>query len=261
MNPLRDAAPDTVLLQNAPLPIVLTQLRFLPVPKLGSQEYITAFQEEIRKEYPRFSNETVTLPFPIQTGAGVPQPIARTIWRMASFDAKWVLTLTQDFLTLETTAYTHRDDFVRRWTNIVDAFLRTIPDIAGIRYGLRYVNRIEDPALMARIGELVKPVALGIVSDLPEVEVAMSEALYSVPEGKMRVKWGVLPAGLMYDPSFLPSAHRSWILDYDIFKESTSEPLKLGEIGTMARAFSERGYAMFRWMIQDSFLQAFGGKP
>lgn len=263
-NPLSDPAPEPLQLSRAPLPIVLTQLRFLPVAKMESQEYIAGFQERVRKEYPRFSSEQVLLPVAVQIGSGVSQPSLRTFWRMASFDNKWVLTLTQDFLTLETTAYTHRADFVGRWTAIIDAFKQSFSDISAIRYGLRYVNRIDDPALMGRIQELVQPQALGIVSQLPgadKAEVSMSETLFSVPEGKMRVKWGILPGNVTHEPSILPSPRRSWILDYDLFLENSTVPLDLGAIPGMASRFSERGYAMFRWMVKDSFLDAFGGKP
>ena len=263
-NPLLDPPPPPVQLSDAPLPIVLTQLRFGSVAKMEGQEYIAGFQERVRKEYPRFSSEQVLLPFSVQIGAGVPQPSLRTFWRMMSFDTKWVLTLTQDFLTLETTAYTNRDDFVGRWTAIIDAFKLSFSDISAIRYGLRYVNRVEDPARMGRIHELVQPQALGIVSQLPgadRAEVSMSESLFPVPEGKMRVKWGILPANVTHEPSIPPSTLRSWILDYDLFQENSTEPLDLDAIPGMASGFAERGYAMFRWMVKDSFLEAFGGKP
>jgi uncharacterized protein (TIGR04255 family) len=230
---------------------------------MENQAYIAGFQESVRKDYPRFSSESMGLSFAIQMGVGVTQPTLRTFWRMASFDSKWVLTLTQDFLTLETTAYIHRDDFVKRWAAIIDAFQRSFTDITVVRYGLRYVNRIDDPALMDRIKELVNPAALGIISQLPgaeRAEVSMSEAVFSVPEGKMRVKWGILPANAMHDPSIQPSTKRSWILDYDIFQESSPSPLELEAVKDVAPRFAERGYAMFRWMVEDAFLEAFGGK-
>lgn len=263
-NPLRDSAPEPVQLSAAPLETVLTQLRFLSVAKLESQDYIAGFQDRIRKEYPRFSSEQVALPFQLPVGAAGVQPVTRTLWRMASFDSRWVLTLTQDFLTLETTTYTHRDDFVGRWAAILEAFQQSFDGITAIRYGLRYVNRIDDPNLMSRIMELVKPAGLGIVSQLPGAEgadVAMNEALLSVPEGKMRARWGILPPNAMHDPSIQPSTRRSWILDYDLFQEASSAPLNLAEIQGLASKFAERGYALFRWMVEDEFLKAFGGNP
>lgn len=260
-NPLLDPPPEPVQLSAAPLAIVLTQLRFLPVPKMEIEEFIAGFQDRVRKGYPRFSREQVVLPFIAQAAPGVPQSPVRTFWRMASFDSQWTLTLTQDFLTLETKAYIHRDDFVGRWSEIIEAFRLSFPDITAVRYGLRYVNRVDNPALMQRIQDLVQPPALGILSQLPDAEVSMSETLFSVPEGKMRVKWGILPPNVMHDPSIEASSSRSWILDYDLFQEASHEPLDLGAIREIASRFAERGYAMFRWMVRPSFLEAFGGKP
>ncbi len=258
-NPLVDPPPQSVQLKGAPLPIVLTQLRFFPVANMESQGYIAGFQEAVRKDYPRFSSEKLEVSFQIPFGSSSSIPTARTFWRMASFDSKWILTLTQDFLTLETTDYKHRDDFVARWGAIVAAFNSSFSNITVTRLGLRYVNRVDDPTLIARLPEIVKPQALGVAALLPGPDVSMSEALYAVPEGKMRVRWGILPANAIHDPSIQPSPNPSWILDYDIFQEPTELPLDLSTIQEVTARFSERGYAMFRWMVKDSFLKSFGG--
>jgi len=201
-NPLHDAPPSEVKLERAPLALVVTQLRFASIPKIEEQAHIASFQERMRKEYPLLSEDKVSfaLNLPSQ-GVGH----TRTLWRMNSFDNGWRLILCQDFIALETDRYQDREDFLGRWERIVAAFTASFDAVVGLRYGLRYLNRVTDPALLERLPELVRTEALGVTALLPRPTVALTEMQIPVAEGQMLARWGLLPAAATHDPSIVPS--------------------------------------------------------
>lgn len=250
-NPLFDPPPADLMLGNAPLALVITQVRFAPVAKMDDETYIADFQDRIRKHYPMFSYERVAFsPVFLQAmNAGEPAP-SQVFWRMFSVDGTWRVILTRDFLALETTAYSNRADFLERWTAILEAFNTSFRDITGTRFGLRYLNRINGEEL-TRLDQLVRPEALAITSLLGTPDVALSEARYSVPEGRIHARWGHLPANATHDPSIMPVSEPTWIMDTDLSIEQI--PLDLSKIGDLAGRFSARGYGFFHWMMTNKF--------
>lgn len=250
-NPLRDEPFSDLRLVNAPLVFVITQVRFAPVAKMDDQAYIADFQDRIRKHYPLFTSEQVSLPPLFQQamapGSSIP---SQMFWRLHSLDGAWRVILTRDFLALETSAYSTRDDFLARWTTVLDAFNASFRDITGIRFGLRYLNRIQGEEL-SRLDQLVRPEALGLIAVLGQPDVAVTEVRYPVPEGQIHARWGFIPANASHDPSIMPSPEPSWILDMDLSIEQV--PLDLSRIGELAKRFSARGYSFFHWMMTDTF--------
>lgn len=250
-NPLRDEPLADLRLVNAPLVFVITQVRFAPVAKMDDPTYIADFQDRIRKHYPLFSSEQVSLPSLFQQamapGSSIP---SQMFWRMHSLDGAWRVILTRDFLALETNAYTTRDDFLARWSTILDAFNASFRDITGTRFGLRYLNRIQGDEF-SRLEQLVRPEALGLISVLGQPNVAITEVRYPVLEGQIHARWGFIPANATHDPSIMPSPMQSWILDTDLSLEQV--PLDLSQIGELAKRFSARGYSFFHWMMTDAF--------
>jgi uncharacterized protein (TIGR04255 family) len=261
-NPLVDPPPSDVKLERAPLSLVVTQFRFAPITKMEDQAYIASFQEQVRGEYPLLVPERMTLSMTLGAPSASTSVNTRTIWRMNSLDDRWRLILCQDFVALETTAYQSRADFLERWGRILSAFSSSFRDVTGLRFGLRYVNRISDPGLLSRIPELIRKEALGISALLPPAGVALSEAVYAVPEGSMLARWGFLPPGTTHDMGIQPAPMASWILDYDLFVDSnqSGRPIAPEEIAQKAHEFCLRGYSFFRWMTTEDFLIAHGGK-
>ncbi len=262
INPLVDPPPPEVTLTRAPLSLVVTQFRFAPIIKIEEQSYIASFQEQVRGEYPLFAREQINLTLAI---GDVPQPVnnIRTIWRMTSIDGTWRLILSQEFVALETTAYLSRADFLERWRRILGAFAANFHGVAGLRYGLRYVNRIEGRDLVARIPELVRKEALGVVSLLPPAGLSLTETVFKVAEGSMLARWGFLPANTTHDMAIAATSNPSWVLDYDLFVDGIQSGATLGIDDVLRKAdeFCHRGYAFFRWMTTPAFLDAFGRAP
>lgn len=262
INPLVDPPPAEVKLVRAPLSLVVTQFRFAPIMKIEDQSYIASFQEQVRGEYPLLAREQLNLNVALGDGS---QPVSntRTIWRMTSIDGAWRLILSQEFVALETTDYLSRADFLDRWKRILGAFAANIHGVAGLRYGLRYVNRIEGSDLVARIPELVRKEALGVASLLPPAGVSLTESVFKVAEGTMLARWGFLPANTTHDMAITATPHPSWVLDYDLFVEGlqSGAPLGTDDVLRKAEEFCHRGYAFFRWMTTPAFLDAFGRVP
>lgn len=262
-NPLVDPSPAEVKLEDAPLFLVVTQLRFAPITKIEDQSYIAAFQEQVRGEYPLLFPERTT--FSMTFGAPLPPNSVntRTVWRMTSLDGLWRLILGQDFIALETSAYLTREDFLGRWGRILAAFSENFHGVMGLRYGLRYVNRISNPEALARLPELVRREALGVTALLPNPALSIAEVVYPIPEGSMVARWGSLPGNATHDPSIAAVPTPSWVLDYDLFVDNsqTGKTISVQDVAQKADEFCRRGYSFFRWMTTAAFLEAHGGRP
>ena len=76
----------------------------------------------------------------------------------------------------------------------------------------------------------------------------------------MLARWGLLPPGGTVDPAAIePIEEPSWILDLDT-SSSEPSPFEPASILSDARAYAERTYCFFRWVVTVEFLRLFGGK-
>ena len=131
-----------VPLGKQPLVLVLCQVRFSPVRKMA--DYIPAIQEEFRRHG-----------FPIEragkiqqliiTPAGA-QAIEQERWEYLTKDERWSVTVLQDSVVLQTTAYEKFEGFAERLEQAVRTVLvKTEQNQFGLvqRVGLRYVNLVQ----------------------------------------------------------------------------------------------------------------------
>ena len=118
-DPLGAAPPAEVPLANAPLIRVIAQVRFPLVVAVEQREFIAPFQEAVRARYPVLRQEQ-TQGLVLSAGGVAPAP-AQTAWRFSDLDGHWRVSLTPDFLALETTSYTRRSDFLFRLREVVTA--------------------------------------------------------------------------------------------------------------------------------------------
>jgi len=136
-----------VPLSQQPLVLVLGQVRFSPVRKMA--DYIPAIQEDFRRHG-----------FPIEragkiqqltiTPAGV-QSSEQERWEYRTRDERWSITVLQDSVVLQTTAYERFEDFADRFERALWTVLgNTEQDQLGIvqRVGLRYIDLVRP-----RVGE------------------------------------------------------------------------------------------------------------
>jgi len=259
-DPLVGAPPPEVPLRDAPLVRVIAQLRFPVITMMTKQEFIAPFQEAIRSTYPILRQE--------QTQGFMMAPLGPVLgqkqiaWRFSDIENAWRVSLTPEFLALETTRYRSRDDFLARLQTLVVALQQHIEPKVLERLGLRCIDRIAGEAL-GDIGTLVRHEVLGVV-ETPLHQYAshiLSETLLQPPEAKEQilVRWGRLPAGATVDPFAIePIGQASWILDLDMFS-TEQRPFVSEQILADARRYAERLYSVFRWAVTDEFLRRYGG--
>jgi uncharacterized protein (TIGR04255 family) len=260
-SPLLAAPPAEVALRDAPLARVLIQLRFPKIASIVRDDFVGPFQEAIRKDYPvlRLDEGHDILIGP----EGVQNQVVK-IWRFFDIEEAWRVSLGSEFLALETTNYTSRDDFVERFDRLLQALSNHIAPQTVDRLGLRYIDRIHGEAY-SQLNSLIRREVAGVLgTELGAyAQQAVSESVFKVPEEpwSMLARWGKLPAHATIDPNVLePIDVESWILDLDVFHQE-ARPLDVQELTAQARHFAERIYTFFRWSVTEEFLIRYRGRP
>jgi len=259
-DPFTDPPPAEVPLVNAPLVRVIAQLRFPLVASIEQRDFIAPFQEAIRSSYPILRQEQTQQ---VLFGANIATPVrsSSTAWRFNSEDGHWRVSLTSDFLALETTKYTSRKDFLERLEIVVAALASRIDPKLLDRVGIRYIDRISGDAL-ADISRLVRPEVRGLIGSPAATAVthSITETVFTREDAQALVRWGQLPPHVTVDPAAIePSDAPSWILDLDMFS-SGPVPFSVDRVVADTRGYMERLYTFFRWAVTDEFLRHFGGK-
>lgn len=124
---------------NAPLALVLAQLRFSPYLSIGTA--MPAIQDALRKSYPVFRKSQIqTLEF----GPGPSAPNVTTVERFTfvNADNREGFVAQQDSLVFLATQYRTFDDFAEKHRTVLECFQRLVPDLFVERLGLRYVDVI-----------------------------------------------------------------------------------------------------------------------
>ncbi|MCG5053851.1 MAG: TIGR04255 family protein [Myxococcales bacterium] len=260
MDPLVAPPPAEVPLKHAPLVRVIAQLRFPEVLSVEQRDFVAPFQEAIRSKYPVLRQEQTQ---GIVLGAAVLAPAKPQVaWRFSDTDGHWRVSLTTEFLALETTKYVSRSDFLARLGAVVTALDEHIEPAQVDRLGVRYIDRITGIAV-DDIATLVRAEVRGITGTVAATHAAhaLSESLFQVDDARLLARWGVLPPGKTVDPVAIePASEKSWILDLDMFS-ATAMPFVVDQVVERAQRYAERIYTVFRWAVTDEFLVQFGGKP
>ena len=159
---------------RSPLVEVICQLRFPTILSIGANEP-AAFQEAIRKDFPKYMTRQEQLPPKVvkkgnATALEPQKPI--TNYHFISEDGHWKLNLTQNFISLSTLAYPRWEEFARRLDKPLAAFIATYHPDFFERIGLRYVNAVS----RQRLGlegqlwdDLIQSQYIGILGE-PDVE-------------------------------------------------------------------------------------------
>jgi uncharacterized protein (TIGR04255 family) len=241
----------------------LAQIKFPQIISIERREFVGPFQEAIRDAYPR---TRVGQQSGIILGPGgltLPAKEAPT-WRFMDTEDRWKVTLGSTFLSIETTAYSSRNDFLNRLRFVAGAASETIKPKLMERLGLRYIDRLVQPEI-EQLSELVSPPVLGLITanaDMDRnIEHSITETGFALSDGRITARWGLLPANATIDPNLLPPVEeRSWILDLDMFVERQGT-FDVPEMMRTFDSFACRLYTLFRWAVTPRFLRTFGGNP
>ena len=259
-NPLVGPLPAEVPLPNSPLVRVIAQLRFPEILSVEQAEFVAPFQEAIRATYPVLRQEQ-TQGFVFST-AGLAPAKAQRAWRFSDGAGHWRVSLTPEFLALETTKYVSRDDFFGRLKSLAQALKDHLEPGQLDRLGVRYIDRITGDAV-EDLANLVRPEIRGIAGTGAATHAVhtMSESMFERDGDRVLARWGVLPPNATVDPAAIePANEKSWVLDLDMFSSSPA-PFEVDKVVAEARRYAERIYTIFRWAVTDEFLRRFGGNP
>jgi len=260
VDPLVAPSPVEVPLGNAPLVRVIAQVRFFEILAVERRDFVASFQEALRATYPVLRQE--------QTQGLVMSPVGMTAakpqvaWRFTDVSEQWRVSLTSNFLALETTKYTSRADFFVRLRAVLEALDEHLEPRLLERLGVRYIDRMTGTAV-AEIADLVRPEVRGISGTAAATHMvhSLSESLFKLPDAQVLARWGRLPAGATVDPAAVePIQEESWILDLDMFSAAPM-PFVVDRIIADAQRYAERIYTIFRWAVTEEFLRRFGGTP
>lgn len=141
-----------VVYKKNPLETVICQLRFPTILKISSEPPVD-FQEALRKNYPLFRE----IP-PLDVGTGLPPELAAIMsklmplpsskaYELTSQDRAWQITLTQESLALQCTAYKRWEEFRQELETALALLGKTYEPSFFTRIGLRYRDVITRDAL------------------------------------------------------------------------------------------------------------------
>ena len=245
---------------RSPLVEVICQLRFPTILSIGANEP-AAFQEAIRKDFPKYMTRQEQLPPKVvkkgnATALEPQKPI--TNYHFVSEDGRWKLNLTQNFIALSTLSYQRWEDFAARLDQPLAQFIQIYQPAFFERLGLRYVNAIS----RQRLGledqlwdDLIRDHYVGILGqpDVEETEITKCSLDVETPlVGGYRMKVHAGP-GLIGGGK--TDKEVKFILDSDFSAAgqltADSVPAKLEDMHRFA-------LCLFRGAITDELHQAMG---
>lgn len=256
-----EPAPE-VPLTHAPLVRVIAQLRFPLIASIEREEFIGPFQEAIRETYP-ILRAVQEAGITVTTQGDVSRQVSGKLWRFHDKGEAWSVTLAPSFVALQTTAYTSREEFLRRFLDVVRALEDLAAPVVFDRLGIRYVDRIQEPQNLKpdRLSELVRRDVLGIVAaDLGEGALAQSLCItrFELEGAALQARWGYLPSQATIDAAVEPLDKPSWVLDLDMFSEGPRD-FAVDAIAESSERFASTIYRFFRWAVTEEFLREYGG--
>jgi len=252
------AVPDRIQLDPDPLVRVVAQVRFAPVLSVREQGFVAPFQEAIRGTYPLANKE---MQQQVAPGAqGMLQVAESVLWRFSDASDTWQVTLSEDFVSLDCSDYTDREDFMGRLRATLDALGTHIRPVLSSRVGVRYTDRLSDPAMLDQLREFIRPELLGLASaELGDGDAVseLTQAEFLTDQVSLRGRWGHLPSNASHDASIDPIEAPSWVLDLDVFTGATT-PFDASQCAAEAERYASIVYGFFRWAVSDEFLEAHG---
>lgn len=253
-----------VPLARAPLALVVAQVRYPLLTGIDAGgAFLAPFQEALRDSYPVLRREREVV-LALGGAPGLPGHEERWAWQFESQTSQWRVRLSSEAASLSTTEYTNRPDFIARLSTLIDVTRAHLRPGLCDRLGVRFVSRITAPEQIGRLSELIEPAPLGAMSVVlgvadARLQHSLADMATEHDDGSLlRARWGILPPNGTFDVSITPSGDRSFLLDIDIF---TTRGREFSPSGLMeaARAFCDRQYRFFRWLVTDQFLREFGG--
>lgn len=253
---------DREIYERNPLKEVICQFRFPTILQITA-EIPTAFQNEIRKEYPIYTEQPPEISAPPEIASlikslPIPKGIQQPVHKFSNEDETRFISLNQGFL-----GFSDRD--YRRWESFKDsvqaaeeAFRLVYEPAFYTRIGLRYRDVIDREELELSKNpwrDLLNSSLIGTLGadgfseeEIGEVQSQILLRLQEVPGGVVRIQHGL---------NKLPDTQESvYLIDSDFYLDrQRSNPDHAFE--TLGK-FNRLGGRLFRWAITPELRRALG---
>jgi uncharacterized protein (TIGR04255 family) len=260
---------ERIVFRDPPLALVVCQVAFSPVLGVADPSFVFPFQRAIQDRFPLV---TPVKGMQLQIGFGSEggeikqqEQIARQ-WQFADQEDNWKLTLSSEFLSLETREYRDFGAFLDRLRTGLEALLEHVQPRLGTRIGLRYINEIRSEVAWT---EVIRPEVLGatIRDELGGAEAlhqSIQQLLLRYSGGRgINITHGRFPAGTSVQPRAGVEAPATpfYLFDIDVFREY--QPPKLlrmdvDSIGDTISSFHEVVHRLFRWAVTEHYVMSLG---
>ena len=249
-----------VIYARNPLGDVICQLRFPEILRIETS-LPDVFQEEIRREFPRYSVRRETSAPRLTSTPGVPpqleKPAQTNNYQFASEDGFWRVNLTSRFISLACSRYTSWEAFANMLDKPLASFIRIYQPAYFERVGLRYINFISRRDLSLEsypFSQLVTPQYLGILSEEDVVEQSVSRCTVDAElaiRGGCRVKIHAGPGKVTR--AGVQDSEVKFIFDQDLFMPGhVPVNVSAGALQTL----HAQAYSIFRGAITDVLHEA-----
>jgi uncharacterized protein (TIGR04255 family) len=244
---------------NAPLKLMLGQVRFPAVLKIAAPGGLAEFQEEIRDEYSEYSEEQQV---GLVIGAEGMQPTSEARnYRFATADGAWSLVVNPTFLSVEAsvaTKYSTYDEFRDRFANVWAVALRHLEPKKSVQQGLRYIDFLDwtdvAPPDWGRYINSHLLGALGVPELVEHVEHTITDTRFQLgDEAALSLKYGLARGG----PDNLPG----FLLDTDCFSQAQHEDVTVDAVTGRFNLFHEEIHVLFNWAMTDQARERFRRDP
>ncbi|MEJ7841952.1 MAG: TIGR04255 family protein [Rubrobacter sp.] len=246
-------------LTNAPLALVVAQIRFPPILSIQTDDRALArFQEQLRDRYPYLSiGQQIGINIGLQ---GVEQQqTSGKIYQFADADREWIVSLTVDSVALEARRYTDYDDFSERTMRLMAAVKDVYRVQVRQRLGLRYINEVRHPdaSTIADWTPFLRHELLGLAANndiAPSIKSSVQELGLALPNGALTLRHGYFERGTTVAPlpGDVPKDEGAfYLLDIDAFDEE-GQGLDDHVLDGLFRSYNHSMFQLFRWLVQDS---------
>lgn len=247
---------EDVVFDDAPLVMVLAQVRFPAIYSLMAKAGVAGFQERLRTEYPGQAEVTQSAAIQIGLG-GVGAQTTAPVFKFTDQEKKWTVGIATDFVSLETPSYTNIGDFLDRFDRVLSAMRQTLRPAESVRVGLRKVNVIEIPGYeMNPLRTMLRPELLGMlgVDKYPApIEGSTAQTSFQEDDNHLVVRYG------LGDPE--GEERTRFVLDMDYF---TERPYVIGQneaLTDVIRHFSDGMTSLFQWAVLPDYAKQLGPRP
>ncbi len=253
--PLNLPPPDKRQLARSPLSLVVCQVQYENSPVVSDARFVLGFHEALggRKGLYPTVEPLQEQRFNISVGTEGPQSAASGLqigWRLLSKDRHWAVSIMPTHVSLQTTNYTTwSGDFRKRLHSVLDATAMHVSPALEQRLGLRYVDRVTEPAVDSpqEWRDYIAPEFLGpilheqlgpaVVASLQQIELDAGEDM------RCSIRQGLAPDSAREDSL-------TYLLDFDIYRQDVRD-FDSDDVKGAADAFNVLALQLFQQAVTD----------